>query len=560
MYALSFLSPGEAGAQTREDFLNVYTPPTNPTKLHLGSGDGNGDGWVDWNDYNMMVAGEENNMMMDLDLDSLQNTEMDREILAKYLRGDINSLPHQDMRLKTRVEKDDRLEKILRIDQTSKIPPSPTWVSGDYGILTSLNGMGYWDPNDLNIPEKYKEFSHLFGKLHTKIYFVGIEFPVGPGHGAAAKFQIGNSLGSANDTPTNFSAWNFFEPRNDGINIQPGDWNMPYGSKVYVFGIEGFNEIGGASLFSVVYFEIDSVGKDSLTYQAPGLVTERPFDETNPEISITSPVQNSTHKSHVSSLEYILTEENPRVCLYSLDGATKIQTPCGETITGLQSKQGNNKWYLFAEDLFGNTSRDSVEFRVDTTNVDTTKPVIYIISPVDSTYEEHFRGMEYLLSDANPGDSMQYSTDGGLTRISILWGNPIPDAQSEDGLNKWLIYAKDAFGNIGKDSVEFRVDTTTIGIGDGPKAIPLDFALKQNYPNPFNSNTMIKYTLPKRDHVYLDIYDIGGRKLETLVNGNQEAGEYKVPFDASKYSSGVYLYRLRTKNGISKTKKMMLLK
>ena len=465
-FALSFLSPGEVEAQTREDFLNVYTPPTNPTKLHLGSGDGNGDGWVDRDDYNMMVSEEENNMMMDLDLDSLQNTEEDREILAQYLRGDINSLPHQDMKLGTRAKKDDRLEKILRIDQTSKISPSPTWVSGDYGRLTSLNGMGYWDTNDPNIPDKYKEFSHLFGKLHTKIYYVAINFPIGPGHGAAGYFSMGDSSGSANDNPTKFEAWNFFEPRNDQINIQPGDWNMPYGSKVFVFGIEGFNESGGAILFPVVAFNIDSVGNDSLIYEAPGLVTERPIDETNPEISITYPSQDSTYRSLVSTFRYDLTEPNPRTCLYSTDDTTKIQTPCGEDIMGLQSKQGYNKWRLFAEDIFGNTAIDSVEF---------------------------------------------------------------------------------------------SVDTTTIGIGEGPKSIPLDFALRQNYPNPFNSRTEIEFQLLEGGYTSLVIYDIMGREVTKLIEMEMPSGWHKIQWNAKDVSSGVYLYKLKAGDYIE-TKKMVYLR
>ena len=78
--------------------------------------------------------------------------------------------------------------------------------------------------------------------------------------------------------------------------------------------------------------------------------------------------------------------------------------------------------------------------------VDTTAPVVTITHPErDSTYTTHITDLEYSLFDENPGDSIWYSVNGGQTRTSIPWGDPITGLQSEDGINKWLIYAKDAF-------------------------------------------------------------------------------------------------------------------
>jgi len=87
-------------------------------------------------------------------------------------------------------------------------------------------------------------------------------------------------------------------------------------------------------------------------------------------------------------------------------------------------------------------------------------------------------------------------------------------------------------------------DTTVNAIAEN-SIIPSEYSLKQNYPNPFNPSTTIKYTLPKREHVLLNIYNIQGKKLETLVNGTQLPGSYEVNFDASEYTSGIYFYQLR---------------
>ena len=89
--------------------------------------------------------------------------------------------------------------------------------------------------------------------------------------------------------------------------------------------------------------------------------------------------------------------------------------------------------------------------------------------------------------------------------------------------------------------------------------IPVSFNLDQNYPNPFNPTTKISYSIPKASQVRLEIYDILGSRIETLVNNMQNAGNYNVDFDASKYSSGVYIYRLIT-NDYTISKKMMLMK
>src|SRR6056297_1382572 len=94
---------------------------------------------------------------------------------------------------------------------------------------------------------------------------------------------------------------------------------------------------------------------------------------------------------------------------------------------------------------------------------------------------------------------------------------------------------------------------------DGDDHLPLDFSLNQNYPNPFNPTTLISFDLPAAGPVELVIYDLMGRTVQTLVNGNLPAGSHNATFDASQMSSGVYLYRLNAP-GFTSTRKMMLVK
>ena len=98
-----------------------------------------------------------------------------------------------------------------------------------------------------------------------------------------------------------------------------------------------------------------------------------------------------------------------------------------------------------------------------------------------------------------------------------------------------------------------------LGVERIDNVLPETFSLSQNYPNPFNPTTMISYDIPKSSVVKLEVFNILGQKIATLVNGFQQAGKYKVDFNASHYATGVYIYRLSS-NEFSITKKMLLVK
>ena len=94
--------------------------------------------------------------------------------------------------------------------------------------------------------------------------------------------------------------------------------------------------------------------------------------------------------------------------------------------------------------------------------------------------------------------------------------------------------------------------------------LPYRFELSQNYPNPFNPVTAINYNLPKQSHVIIEVFNVLGQKVQTLVDGEEEAGSYTIIWDGltsggTQAATGVYLYRFETDDHIE-TKKMLLLK
>jgi hypothetical protein len=92
-----------------------------------------------------------------------------------------------------------------------------------------------------------------------------------------------------------------------------------------------------------------------------------------------------------------------------------------------------------------------------------------------------------------------------------------------------------------------------------PKNIPYAFNLGQNYPNPFNPSTKIKYSVPSESFTSIKVYDILGNEVATLVNGEKQAGNYEVEFNASNISSGIYFYKLQSSGSVL-VRKMVVLK
>ena len=106
---------------------------------------------------------------------------------------------------------------------------------------------------------------------------------------------------------------------------------------------------------------------------------------------------------------------------------------------------------------------------------------------------------------------------------------------------------------------DIQIRYSTLNPEDGGFAVPRDFTLYANFPDPFSSTTTVSYTLENASPVKLEVYDMLGRRVDTLVQGDQSAGTYSLTFDASQLASGLYLLRLETNQG-QKVEKMVVTK
>ncbi|MGD0038524.1 MAG: family 16 glycosylhydrolase [Bacteroidota bacterium] len=201
----------------------------------------------------------------------------------------------------------------------------------------------------------------------------------------------------------------------------------------------------------------------------------------------------------------------------------------------------------------------------------------------DSWPSNTSKGMPYSLSNSDFNDNfhtytliweegkIQWFVDGELYQTQTSWytsgGNyPAPfDQQFHILLN--LAVGGNWPGDPDASTVfpqEYDIDYVrvyqkSVTAVQGTDQKPHNFLLYQNFPNPFNPTTKIKYSIPQNGFVTIKIFNLLGQKVASLVNQEQRTGEYKIEFNASNLSSGIYLYRIQSGN-YSSTKKMIVLK
>jgi photosystem II stability/assembly factor-like uncharacterized protein len=155
------------------------------------------------------------------------------------------------------------------------------------------------------------------------------------------------------------------------------------------------------------------------------------------------------------------------------------------------------------------------------------------------------------------------TTDAGITWSDVMEQDVVTASNNYDVFidNNEHLWVSCGFSEIYTTAPIASVDVEMIN-----NNLPTKFSLEQNYPNPFNPSTKINYSIPSVEklsatsqHVTLKVFDILGREMATLIDERQIAGTYEVEFNASKLSSGIYIYSIQYA-GQSKSKKMMLLK
>ena len=180
------------------------------------------------------------------------------------------------------------------------------------------------------------------------------------------------------------------------------------------------------------------------------------------------------------------------------------------------------------------------------------------VTSVDPIYQE-----TYQFEVSNSSAPILVARDGKAKVYNSVVDTTIPGVKVLRVGTKIASITGIIFYNNGRYKVVPRTDAdygTITGVAIlREDVIPGSYTLSQNYPNPFNPTTNIEYALPVGGNVTLKVFNVIGQEIATLVNMTQRAGTYTVSFDASKYASGMYLYRINAGN-FAQVKKMMLVK
>ncbi|MEX0721395.1 MAG: T9SS type A sorting domain-containing protein [Balneolaceae bacterium] len=258
------------------------------------------------------------------------------------------------------------------------------------------------------------------------------------------------------------------------------------------------------------------------------------------------------HLNHIPKISSTLRQKGGKIFLYGqLDQDThELRDMFG--ISDIRTPEGLESGFVTFQESLIIPYNES--YNLDTLNF-----------PKNNIYSRLYRPVEEVDSLYGVNFNSR-SIVGGTEEVGVY-----PVAWHYDEKNSGFMYldleglendenARNVINTIVNDILDIPsvVHTNTEGLST-ENLHPHKVSLEQNYPNPFNPNTIIRFQLPLNSYVQLDIFDILGRKIFTLLNQQKPAGTYTINFDASKFSSGIYIYQLKAGN-FTETKKMTLIK
>lgn len=308
----------------------------------------------------------------------------------------------------------------------------------------------------------------------------------------------------------------------------------------------------------------DSLGQYSITvpYNWSGTVTPvlEGFTFDQSERTYSNVLSDQEYDDYIATpITYTISGNAgaPLALLHYSDGTAKLDTA---NIFGNYSFQVSYKWsgvvrptaegYAFDPDSMVYTDLLS-----DQTDQNYTSEQIHTIS--GTIVDQKHQPLPDVYMSGAP-DSILTDSNGYYTCIlPVNWSGYIkpvkgyylftPDSLIFDSLSE-NISGQDFIG------IDLALD-----VDDDNNQLPTQFSLNQNYPNPFNPTTTFSFELPVRSFITFEIFNIAGQKIKTLAKRDFDAGIHQLIWDAADYSSGIYLYRIKS-DQYNATKKMILLK
>ena len=249
------------------------------------------------------------------------------------------------------------------------------------------------------------------------------------------------------------------------------------------------------------------------------------------------------------------------------EGVAAVQTPPGNWVGSLtEFKQNKGYWLKSSADF-------SFAYDPPSEAIARTIAINHDIEDYNQSSKQAFYFIEDI-EDIQEGDIVHAYCNNELVG-SREWVGAYTDipVMGHDGNNYTYNYCEEGsiptfrIENIDGEMIDLEGDisewennglfmTTSLSI---KQAVPAEYALSNAYPNPFNPATNIQFSIPSDSKVLLEVYDINGRKVNTLIDSNVEKGYHSVTWDATYYSSGIYFVKMVSSDYIN-SQKIMLVK
>ena len=208
------------------------------------------------------------------------------------------------------------------------------------------------------------------------------------------------------------------------------------------------------------------------------------------------------------------------------------------SLTSLQIRNSNG----IPRDHFPKDEKISIRFSLKDNEINLNKTIAQLSIKIYNKKEWQKIALVKIATDSLIGNlylgkvDLSTMTDSGLVSLKIDF------ADQNKNMGQWLLSPAFSVGNISLTDIYCQAIQ-----------LPKNFRLYQNYPNPFNPYTRIQYSLPAKSNVVLQIFDLRGRLIKTLMNKSQEPGNYNVPWNGkcsrgTRVSSGIYFYRIIAKS------------
>jgi hypothetical protein len=382
--------------------------------------------------------------------------------------------------------------------------------------------------------------------------------------------------GTFQNVPIPFAGWEAgYAPMNVFLSSDPGNFLMHVGVEV--------DEEVWLTPEDVANGE-DTVVKAALAWintmiHAYNVKSDQSFIRPETDtLTITANVNNpADHNLHVAAL--INTLDNVFVdSLPMFDDGDHGDSLAGDGLYGCFLNP------LSSEDIFtisaSVTDLDSSHYHIlpKATRFTSAGPVIWKYYSIEQ-YNDSLYALKATLENTSSAFTVSDITARLSTRdsnVSEISRNPqiYPDIEPGQSVESNDRYGNAFYTKNNPESIKFKLSIYSAGyhlwtdsmqvdsissIDKSSVNMPITYALKQNYPNPFNPKTIINYELPITNHVELSIYNILGQKVATLVNERKKAGHHQVEWDASRFSSGIYYYTIKS-GDFQDVKKMVLIK